>query len=64
MSGTVLGDHPAPTAQSLARDAHLPERRFAGACQFPVADSRAQVLRIQLPRDTRADYNDDKFRST
>jgi hypothetical protein len=36
---------------------------FSGACQFSVADSLVQVLRIQLPRDTLADYNDNNPRS-
>jgi len=36
---------------------------FLDRVPFPVADSLAQVLRIQLSRDTGADYNDRKFKS-
>ena len=36
----VLGDHPAPTTRSLARDAHLPERRIGTTCQLRMPGCR------------------------
>jgi hypothetical protein len=46
------------------RRSYFPDARFWTTCEVCDARLREHLLRIQLPRDTLADYNESKFTSS